>query len=72
MGVAERIRKAVESSPLELPKQVITLSIGVATYQPGMTAEMLLKAADNEVYTAKENGRNQVRLSSLKVASMGQ
>ncbi|TVQ74199.1 MAG: GGDEF domain-containing protein, partial [Oceanospirillales bacterium] len=69
MRVAERIREAVESSPLELPKQPITLSIGVATYQPGMTAEMLLKAADKEVYRAKENGRNQVRLSTIKIAS---
>lgn len=66
MNVAERIRKAVESSPLDLPRQVITLSIGVATYQPGMDAEMLLKAADKEVYRAKDNGRNQVRLSELK------
>lgn len=70
MSVAERIRKAVESSPLELPKQPITLSIGVATYQPGMNAEMLLKAADNEVYAAKANGRNQVRLSSPNVVGI--
>ena len=70
MAVAERIRKAVQSSPLELPKQPITLSIGVATYQPGMTAEMLLKAADKEVYAAKANGRNQVRLSTTNVVNL--
>ncbi|TVP89164.1 MAG: GGDEF domain-containing protein [Pseudomonadaceae bacterium] len=63
MVVAERIRQAVESSPPEFLQTPITLSIGVATYQPGMTAEALLKAADIEVYAAKENGRNQVRLA---------
>lgn len=59
--VAERIRAAVESSPLPEPSHQITLSIGVATYRPGMTADELLKAADTQVYAAKKNGRNQVR-----------
>lgn len=62
MAVAERIRQAVESTPLDHPKLSLTISIGVATYAPGMNAEMLLKAADNGVYEAKENGRNQIRL----------
>lgn len=68
--VAERIRLAVEHSPLKLPHQPITLSIGVATYQPGMSADMLLKVADNEVYAAKQNGRNQVRFSSANRAGL--
>lgn len=59
--VAERIRAAVEASPLPEPSHQITLSIGVATYRPGMTADELLKAADTQVYAAKNNGRNQVR-----------
>lgn len=71
MQVAERIRAEVESSPLNLPKQPITLSIGVATYQPGMDAEKLLKAADKEVYRAKENGRNQVRLAASNLVNFG-
>ena len=71
MQVAERIRAEVESSPLNLPKQPITLSIGVATYQPGMDAEKLLKAADKEVYRAKESGRNQVRLAASNLVNFG-
>ena len=71
MQVAERIRAEVESSPLKLPKQPITLSIGVATYQPGMDAEKLLKAADKEVYRAKESGRNQVRLADSSLVNFG-
>lgn len=61
--VAERIRRALAATPLEtVPALPVTLSIGVATYQPGMTAEMILKAADIEVYAAKKNGRNQVQV----------
>ncbi|MCC5856149.1 MAG: GGDEF domain-containing protein [Idiomarina sp.] len=58
--VAERIRLALEASPLENPHHTMTLSIGVATYKSGVTAESLLKAADDGVYAAKHQGRNQV------------
>ena len=63
MHVAERIRQALESSPLTSPRHAITASIGLATYQEGMSGEMLLKAADSAVYQAKRNGRNQVCVS---------
>lgn len=63
MYVAERIRQAVEKTPMLNPYQKITVSIGLATHQYGMTAEMLLKAADDEVYLAKANGRNRVSIS---------
>ncbi len=66
--VAERIRKAIESSPLEQPYQPLTISIGVASYQSGMDAEQLLKAADNGVYEAKQNGRNQVRQFQVAIS----
>ncbi|MCC5825108.1 GGDEF domain-containing protein [Alkalimonas sp.] len=67
MDVAERIRKAVESSPLADPHHPLTISIGVATYKSGMSTEALLKTADNAVYEAKENGRNQVRQFQMAV-----
>ncbi|MDE2397814.1 MAG: GGDEF domain-containing protein [Burkholderiales bacterium] len=59
--VAERIRAKLEASPLATePPLAITASIGVATYETGMSAEALLGAADREVYAAKRSGRNQV------------
>ena len=62
--VAERIRQSVESTPLTNPNEIITISIGVATHQVGMSAEALLKAADDEVYLAKQQGRNQISISN--------
>ena len=38
----------------------ITISIGVAVYQKGISKTELIKIADNNLYRAKENGRNQV------------
>ena len=38
----------------------VTISIGVALYQKGISKTELIKIADNNLYRAKENGRNQV------------
>lgn len=38
----------------------VTISIGVAVYQKGISKTELIKTADNNLYRAKENGRNQV------------
>ncbi len=58
---AEQIRVAVENTQLsaEIDKKV-TVSGGVAMYKPGMTPEELIHEVDNNLYLAKENGRNQV------------
>ena len=50
-------------------KNVVTISIGVASLTP--TAEYqpadLIKMADDQLYAAKENGRNQVKISALNM-----
>jgi diguanylate cyclase (GGDEF)-like protein len=61
--IAERIRLAVESNPLKLPGQSLTLtvSIGVASYdQNAAGPEEMLKSADSSMYEAKKQGRNRV------------
>ena len=58
MQLAQRIRE-------DIAKQVIcghglTVSVGVAQYEPGDTVESLLDRADVGLYQAKNNGRNSV------------
>ncbi|KRG68213.1 sensor domain-containing diguanylate cyclase [Pseudoxanthomonas dokdonensis] len=54
----EFIRQNVATLPLGLP---ITVSIGLAYYRRGDSAEQLLKRADLALYQAKGHGRDQVR-----------
>lgn len=51
---AGKIRRAVE----ELPDPVPTVSIGIASWEPDVSAEDLIDRADEALYAAKENGRN--------------
>ncbi|MGE8204679.1 GGDEF domain-containing protein [Heyndrickxia sp. NPDC080065] len=59
--IADRIREAVEQSYFTYKNEHIhiTISIGVALYDGGKLEEFIEKA-DQALYRAKENGRNQV------------
>jgi len=60
--IAEELRLQVAAQPFAVEgREVrITVSIGVATLVPGMQAEQLYKSADEMLYRAKRDGRNQV------------
>ncbi|MFZ5573012.1 MAG: sensor domain-containing diguanylate cyclase [Thermodesulfobacteriota bacterium] len=62
--VAERIRSAIESTPITINGHTfpMTVSVGVSTRIPGSVeeAEELLAEADRALYQAKAAGRNQV------------
>ncbi len=65
--VAERIRRAVESTPYIVGSEVtsVTLSLGVAAYpEDGDTADTLVDAADRRMYAAKVSGGNAVALTT--------
>ena len=69
--VAERLRKAVEKTKIDISKVNsdvteknigVTISLGVAEYSPDDDENTLLQKADKALYRAKENGRNRVEI----------
>ncbi|RJE89959.1 GGDEF domain-containing protein [Paenibacillus sp. 1011MAR3C5] len=69
LGIAEKMRQAVSKHLFELTDGTslkVTVSIGVATF-PYTSREQLMEQADEALYKAKANGRNQV-CSNQKVA----
>ncbi|MCX5715520.1 MAG: diguanylate cyclase [Candidatus Omnitrophica bacterium] len=68
VGLAENIRRKIESRTLVIRRHEvkITVSIGVSSFpQDGHLAEDLLKKADENLYTAKGEGRNRVCPSTI-------
>ncbi|MBQ3310889.1 diguanylate cyclase [bacterium] len=64
MIAAERIRKAIETSPIETVGD-ITASLGVATFlEHSNNVEELLELTDQAMYHSKRNGRNQVTMAT--------
>jgi diguanylate cyclase (GGDEF)-like protein len=66
-AISEKLREAVAALRIEAPSSgtgndpgVVTLSIGAATLSPDGNGNMLLSAADQALYMAKNAGRNRV------------
>ena len=64
---AERLRQKVAQASIQTDKAMlqITISLGVAEYQPEFSSpEMLLDQADKALYRAKQAGKNRVAIQS--------
>ena len=70
--VAERIRAAIESTPLKSERAMIklTASFGVTTIRPEDSTTTLFQRADEALQQAKEGGRNRVAHASEAVAEV--
>ncbi|AHF05031.1 diguanylate cyclase [Marichromatium purpuratum 984] len=66
--LAERLCEKVARTPMQIPGHApisITISLGVATYPTdAATTKTLFQAADQALYTAKQQGRNRVHLAT--------
>lgn len=66
--VTDRIRQMVETTSFRVSHEIgnlnLTVSIGAAQLRKGETANQLIKRADEALYKAKTNGRNQVQLAA--------
>jgi diguanylate cyclase (GGDEF)-like protein len=66
MSVAEKLRKIVEGWQFPGVPRTVTISAGVAAYPlHGTTRDELVRAADNGLYGAKQDGRNKVWAAPL-------
>ncbi len=63
LAVAEKIRMLIEKSNLIENGHVVTSSIGIAVHQQDEEWDLWLNRADNAMYQAKQNGKNQVIVS---------
>lgn len=67
---AERVRQAIEDSPVELGDEQITVtaSLGVGIYvrNAKLTADTFVRQVDGQLYRAKEEGRNRVAHEDLE------
>ncbi|MDO8271832.1 MAG: GGDEF domain-containing protein, partial [Gammaproteobacteria bacterium] len=64
--LTNKLRQAIEQCPFHFKeKQVqITMSFGVAAFQPGDTSDLVFDRADKALYSAKEQGRNRVCIAT--------
>jgi diguanylate cyclase len=72
-ALAENIRSAVERGRIRRMDcsdhiGAVTISTGVALYQPRESFEDLIQRADTALYAAKQSGRNRVMIAADKVA----
>ncbi|MFN3674694.1 MAG: diguanylate cyclase [Sphingomonas pseudosanguinis] len=62
LGIVERVRQMIASSPIMADGQsiAVTLSAGVAAWRSDEEVARMIRRADEALYRAKRNGRNQV------------
>ena len=61
--IADRIRKNVENHAIAYGMEIIklTASLGISTLRANDDSDSIIQRADNAMYCAKENGRNQAQ-----------
>lgn len=67
-AVAERVRQAVSDAKFAPhgTQHALTISVGGALFHQGLSFSDLFRVADQQLYAAKQNGRNRVSVSPVE------
>jgi len=73
-GIAEELRQAIASMPVDADGRVIDVSISIGLFcterlLPEQTPDVIIALADKALYRAKQNGRNRVESAEPGLAS---
>jgi len=70
LAIAEKLRRQVENWQFPGVPRTITISAGVSAFPThGRSRDEIVRAADNGLYVAKQEGRNRVCLSNAALAT---
>ncbi|MDR5898706.1 diguanylate cyclase [Halomonas vilamensis] len=68
IGLAERLRELITTLNVEGLHKPLTVSIGVAEWQPDDSCKSMVARADKAMYRAKHEGRNRVEVATREVS----
>lgn len=67
LSILEQICREMEESQFDFEtKLTVTFSVGVAAFETDMDCEGWIQKADEALYYAKENGRNQIKMANSR------
>jgi diguanylate cyclase (GGDEF)-like protein len=68
IGIAERLRYTIENYPwYEIhPQLKVTVSLGLADASTATNHEQMLAIADEQLYAAKDSGRNRLSFTVIE------
>ncbi|WP_010604214.1 GGDEF domain-containing protein [Pseudoalteromonas maricaloris] len=67
----EKLRRAVEATSFENEILKVTMSFGVANWDPSQTFEVVIQHADAALYDSKHSGRNRITAAPILRVSEG-
>lgn len=71
VSLLEGLRSSFEKRKYEFMDEKVTISIGIAEWRKGWTADQLFEASDNAMYISKNSGKNKVIIYQDDLENIG-